>query len=378
LPPFAHAVTDGSGKFVLAPRAFYIAKGGMNSSDPLTLVAVSEQITNGVSVHRAALMPLSFEAQSRALPAFTVNTTPLRPVRIDIPVLSGGVSDRVQIEVLPIDSTEIQDRGDWRPRRIIEMPMRTLDADHRRVVVALPSGAHYRVHLPVADGRSTLGLAPFAVSPGRDTLTLDNYSVANNSQRVASSASRTSTSELQATTVEGKPVRLADYRGKVVVLDFWGFWCLPCLAKMPALNNLAARFRDSNVVVLVIHDASIASATEYQREYAKLLAPTLGTKTPAFVQLIDAPQMSGDGTPGKPMTPVREQGTGKTITAFGVRAFPMTMVIDPKGNLVGLAPNVEVRARVDASGNIVPVPEDIPVRDEQLEALIRRARQTTP
>ena len=50
----------------------------------------------------------------------------------------------------------------------------------------------------------------------------------------------------------GKEVRLSDYKGKVVIADFWGTWCKWCLKTMPALNKIYEKFNDKNVVVLGI------------------------------------------------------------------------------------------------------------------------------
>lgn len=48
----------------------------------------------------------------------------------------------------------------------------------------------------------------------------------------------------------GNVVALADFRGKIVVLNFWATWCPPCIEEMPSLNRLAAHYRDKELLVL--------------------------------------------------------------------------------------------------------------------------------
>ena len=50
--------------------------------------------------------------------------------------------------------------------------------------------------------------------------------------------------------VDGKDVKLSDYRGKVVILDFWATWCGPCMASMPHTHEVSAKYKDQGVVVL--------------------------------------------------------------------------------------------------------------------------------
>ena len=81
--------------------------------------------------------------------------------------------------------------------------------------------------------------------------------------------------EIEAVDLEGKPVKLADYRGKVVVLDFWATWCGPCIAAMPRLIEIQKRFHDRPVVFLALHDGSLGSADAY-RKAADPLKSSLG------------------------------------------------------------------------------------------------------
>jgi len=51
---------------------------------------------------------------------------------------------------------------------------------------------------------------------------------------------------------EGKPVRIGDFRGKVVVVNLWATWCAPCVLEMPTLARLAEAQKGKDVVVLAV------------------------------------------------------------------------------------------------------------------------------
>ena len=54
---------------------------------------------------------------------------------------------------------------------------------------------------------------------------------------------------------DGTPATLADWRGKVVVLNFWATWCAPCVKELPSLDRLAAALpADSHAVLVVSTD----------------------------------------------------------------------------------------------------------------------------
>ena len=52
---------------------------------------------------------------------------------------------------------------------------------------------------------------------------------------------------------DGKKVSLKDFRGKVVFLNFWATWCVPCREEMPAMEKLYQEFKDKNFVVLAVN-----------------------------------------------------------------------------------------------------------------------------
>ena len=65
--------------------------------------------------------------------------------------------------------------------------------------------------------------------------------------------------------------RVADYAGKVVVLNYWATWCPPCRAEMPDLNALAAAHRGDDVVVLTVTDESVDDVRRFESETAPIL-----------------------------------------------------------------------------------------------------------
>ena len=98
------------------------------------------------------------------------------------------------------------------------------------------------------------------------------------------------------------PPLVEDLRGQVVLLDFWGLWCPPCVSAFPALNDLAKIYGDRGLVVIGIHTP--AKADE--------LAAFLEQHEVAF--------------------PVAED-TGKTAQRYQLRNYPTYVLIDRRGKI---------------------------------------------
>ena len=107
----------------------------------------------------------------------------------------------------------------------------------------------------------------------------------------------------------GNPVKLSDYRGKTVVLDFWATWCGYCLMSLPHVNEVARRFADKNVVVLAVN------VQDTQARFDDWLP-----KNPKYDAITFA------------MEPAQE--TGKASRLYHLSGIPVQYVIDPGGKIV--------------------------------------------
>jgi thiol-disulfide isomerase/thioredoxin len=120
--------------------------------------------------------------------------------------------------------------------------------------------------------------------------------------------------------LQGRRVSLAEYRGKVVLLDFWATWCAPCRRSMPVLEKLQKEF-PKDVVLLAIN---LQEPAEEVRDY-------VARRKVGSTVLLDA-----DGEVG---------------FAYGAEAIPLHVLIDKQGViqdiLVGLSPTMEEDLRAE-------------------------------
>ena len=85
--------------------------------------------------------------------------------------------------------------------------------------------------------------------------------------------------DFEASTFSGERLRLSDYRGKAVVLNFWATWCTSCLAEIPELERVSQELSDEGLVVLGVNVADdMGRAERFLRDelgatYASVLDP---------------------------------------------------------------------------------------------------------
>lgn len=101
--------------------------------------------------------------------------------------------------------------------------------------------------------------------------------------------------------LEGKSQSLSQYRGKVVLVNFWATWCKPCTTEMPAMQTTYDRLREKGFVVLAINELEDEPKV---REHIKQYNHT-------FPVLIDR--------------------DNKVANQFGVFGLPVSVFIDEKG-----------------------------------------------
>lgn len=98
-------------------------------------------------------------------------------------------------------------------------------------------------------------------------------------------ANPASTADLFATSLpdeNGKPQALSQWKGKIIVLNFWATWCPPCREEMPELSELNTEYQDKNVIVIGIALDEINLIKAFDEEnnisYPLLAAEETGSK----------------------------------------------------------------------------------------------------
>jgi RNA polymerase sigma factor (sigma-70 family) len=110
---------------------------------------------------------------------------------------------------------------------------------------------------------------------------------------------------------DGESRTLADFRGKVVALEFWGIWCGPCVNSLSFVDSERQRFSERGVVFLSIHTPGDTLAN-----IRKLYA----LKKVSLVSAVD------DGHEN-------DIGGGTTASAYGIRGYPTFVLIDRAGTI---------------------------------------------
>lgn len=88
-----------------------------------------------------------------------------------------------------------------------------------------------------------IALSPISFA---DTHSADNRSAAHRANLVKAAS-------FSLPGVAGQQVSLADYRGKVVLVDFWASWCTPCIRSFPWMNKMIDTYSDDGFVVIAIN-----------------------------------------------------------------------------------------------------------------------------
>ena len=185
--------------------------------------------------------------------------------------------------------------------------------------------AYDKIEAVVKSGEATVEMSALFkvlyVKTKGDTVGLDAYQedirkgvIDNLRKRLTKSMMNEHAADFSLTDLQGNRVTLADLKGKIVILDFWATWCVPCKASFPAMQMAIDKYKnDSGVKFLFIHTWERTSTP-----VADAQAYISGTKY-NFEVLMD--------------TRDPETEDNKVVNCYNVSSIPAKFVIDEKGNI---------------------------------------------
>ncbi len=109
-------------------------------------------------------------------------------------------------------------------------------------------------------------------------------------------------------TLDGESVSLSDYRGKLVMINFWASWCPPCNSEMPDLQRYYEQHQDEDFIILGVN---------YQ---------DTPDKVQAFIEKYGV------------TFPILLDSDGRVANLFGVQGLPTSFFVDKEGNVLGYQP----------------------------------------
>jgi len=119
------------------------------------------------------------------------------------------------------------------------------------------------------------------------------------------------------TNSDGKKVHLSDYKGKVIVLDFWATWCGPCRASFPKMQELVKKYKDKNVEFFFIN------------VWEKMNPVDLKANVTDFIK------------ENKYSFNVLYDFKDEIVSQYKIDAIPSKIIIDKKGNILSMNCSVE-------------------------------------
>ena len=104
--------------------------------------------------------------------------------------------------------------------------------------------------------------------------------------------------------LNGKPVKLSSFKGKVVFLNFWATWCPPCRGEMPSMQKLYDRFKSEGLEIVAVD----------LQEDRNQVQSFMDSNNLSFTALLDR--------------------NGRVGATYGARSIPTTYIIDREGFVI--------------------------------------------